>query len=142
MSGETKQTYTSQGQALFGNRKQVPCRCQTMHMHISQYYYWQFTCRNLSPLATIPYTLQLPFNPVIGGIHLSIGTQILFLLYMYHGANFERYYVILRLCSPEPEYFQQVQTPRTSTQYETRTCLEEVGFIPGREAPDAGVEGG
>lgn len=27
-----KQTYTSQGQALLGNRKQVPCSFQTMHM--------------------------------------------------------------------------------------------------------------
>ena len=45
-------------------------------------------------------------------------------IYISHAANFERYYVILRLCSPEPGYFQQVQTPRTSTQYETRTCLE------------------
>lgn len=31
-SGETKQTYTSQGQALFGNRKWVPWRFKVMYM--------------------------------------------------------------------------------------------------------------
>lgn len=107
ISGETTQTYISQGQTLFENRKYVPCRFQTMCMG-----YILILILPVYLHKIVSFSSKLPYSPAIiqstfrwVSSYLTLADKLCFFFFVPHGANLGKYYGILRLCSPEPGYF-------------------------------------
>lgn len=144
ISGETTQTYISQGQTLFENRKHAPCRFQTMCMgYILILILPVYLHKIVSFSSKLPYPLcyhSIHFQA--GFILLNIGRQALFLFFCTSWSQLRKVLWNLETLLTRARLLLVAQTLKTTTQHQTKTCLEEEGFILGWTVPDAGVEAG